>query len=220
MSARLIWFSQDSKAFQHLSSSKLSDPCSCFILVLVNILLWHRSMILRIASVITELSLIFHFFKKKFQERNILIGKPWRCCMTLRVKRDTIMEQSDWSVPLLIGREAHIAPDPFVARISFHSSCWNCCKIFIFGRKTGQILRPEPRWVGLTIGVKGVKFYEVCIMFYSFLSPSWSNWYFKHLWMCMAWIVKSKNSQEIPCFYRKSFCEWFSDANCSWWTFY
>jgi len=43
--------------------------------------------------------------------------------MTLRVKRDMIMEQSDWSVPLLIGREAHIPPDPFVARISFHSSC-------------------------------------------------------------------------------------------------
>lgn len=184
-------------------------------------------MILRIASVITELWLIFHFFKKmlknfekKFRERKILIGKPWQCCMTLRVKRDMIMEQSDWSVPLLIGREAHIPPDSFVARISFHSSCWNCCKIFILGRKTGQILRPEPRWIELTIGVKGVKFYEVCIMFYSFLSPSWSNWYFKHLWMCMAWIVKSKNSQEIPCFYRKSFCEWFSDANCSWWTFY
>lgn len=71
MSARLIWFSRDSKAFQYHSSSKLSDPCSCFILVLVDVLLWHRSMILRIASVITGLSLIFHFFKKtlkKFRE--------------------------------------------------------------------------------------------------------------------------------------------------------
>lgn len=46
-----------------------------------------------------------------------LIGDPWRCGMTLRVKRDKIMELSDWSVPLLIGREAHIPPDPFVARI-------------------------------------------------------------------------------------------------------
>jgi hypothetical protein len=139
----------------------------------------------------------------------------------LRVKRDKIMELSDWSVPLLIGREAHIPPDPFGARIFFHSSCWNWCKIFIFGRKTEQLVRPEPWWMGLTIGVKGAKFHEVCITFYSFLlSPTWSNWYFKHLWMCMAWIVKSRKSQEIPSFCRKSFREWFSDANCSCWTFY
>lgn len=141
--------------------------------------------------------------------------------MTLRVKRDMIMERSDWLVPLLIGREAHISPDPFVARIYFHSSCWNCCKIFIFGRKTEQLLRPEPRWIGLTTGVKGAKFHEVCTTFYSFLSdPSWSNWYFKHLWMCMAWIVKCRKSEEIQSFCRKSFHKGFSNASCSWWTFY
>ena len=140
--------------------------------------------------------------------------------MTLRVKRDMIMERSDWSVPLLIGREAHIPPDPFVARIFFHSSCWNCCKIFIFGRKTEQLLRLDPWWIGLTTGVKGAKFREVCTTFYSFLSPSWSNWYFKHLWMCMAWIVKSRKSQEIQSFCWKFFRKGFSDASCSWWSFY
>lgn len=105
----------------------------------------------------TVLPFIFHFFLKKtlkireknllfeFRERKILIDKSWRSGMTLRVKRDMIMERSDWSVPLLIGREAHIWPDPFVARISFQSSCGNCSKIFIFERKTEQLLRPEPR---------------------------------------------------------------------------
>lgn len=116
---------------------------------------------------IQEKNLLF-----EFRERKILIDKSWRSGMTLRVKRDMIMERSDWSVPLLIGREAHIWPDPFVASISFQSSCGNCCKIFIFERKTEQLLRPEPRRIGLTIGVKGAKFHEVCTTFYSFLSPS------------------------------------------------
>ena len=122
-----------------------------------------------------------------------IVGDPWRYGMTLRVKRDTIMEPSDWSVRCwLVVRLISIPPDPIVASSFFHSSSSNCCKILIFGRKTEQLLPPESLWVGLTVGVRGAKFYKVCITFYRFLlSSSWSNWYFKHPRMSMAWIVKS-----------------------------
>jgi len=100
-------------------------------------------------------------------------------------------------------------------------SCFKRCKILNFGRKTLLLLLLERRWIGLSIGLKGAKFYEVWTTFYGFLlSSSWANWYFKHLWMCMAWIVKSWGTQEIARFYRKFSCKWFPVAISTAWAFF
>lgn len=61
----------------------------------------------------------------------------------LRVKRDKVMELSDWSVQLLIGCVAQIPPEPFVASIFFQSFRLKRRKIFICGRKTVLLLRSE-----------------------------------------------------------------------------
>ena len=112
---------------------------------------------------------------------------------------------ADWS-----DSAAQIPPDPFEARMFFSRPVLTTVKSSSLRRKTDQLLRTGLYRVGRVVGINRSKFDEVCTAFYSFLlSSSWTNWYFKHLWKCMAWIVKSRRPQEILTFCRKSFDEWF-----------